>query len=367
MKPAFILILLTIIVVLGVLVFKYVLPVFPGLQKVSSGGGGGIFKSMDQGETWVQLAAKKEGDRTKIKISELKIYDIEINPQDSNILFAGTASKGFIKSFDSGNSWQGLSRGALGADSPVLDVVLNSHNPRSIYLASYFGSLGRILKSEDMGESFKEVYVAHADKVMISQIKVNNYNSSIIFASTSDGLFLESRDFGKSWQIIKKFEKPIQKFIINRKDTREIYVILGKEGGLFRTSDKGLTWQDLQPNLEKLYSKYKLGDIREVAIDILSPNLIYVGAGPRIFRSFDRGDNFEEITSFIAGGEYEISTIAIDFSDSSKIYVAGHSQIYKSVDGGGQWMVKKLNTQKNIQVFKIDPNNSSTIYVGLGQ
>ncbi len=252
LKPAFILILLVIVAILGVFVFKYVLSVFPGLQKVSSGGGGGgIFKSMDQGETWVQLAAKKEGDRTKIKISDLKVYDIEINPQDSKIIFAGTASKGFIKSFDSGNSWQGLSKGALGADSPVLDVALDSHNPQNIYLASYFGYLGRILKSEDMGESFKEVYVAHADKVMIFQIEVDNYNSSIIFASTSDGLFLESRDFGRSWQIIKNFEKPIQKFIFNQKDTREIYAILGKEGGLFRTSDKGLAWQDLQPNLEK--------------------------------------------------------------------------------------------------------------------
>lgn len=365
MKPAFILILLVIIVVLGVLVFKYVLSIFPGLQKVSSGGGGGIFKSTDQGETWVQLAAKKEGDRTKIKISDLKVYDIEINPQDSKILFAGTASKGFIKSFDSGNSWQGLSKGALGADSPVFDVSIDSHNPKNIYLASYFGSLGRILKSEDMGESFSEVYVAHADKIMVSQIEVDNYNPSIIFASTSDGLFLESRDFGRSWQIIKNFEKPIQKFTINQKDTREIYVILGKGGGLFRTFDKGLTWQDLQPNLEKLYSRYKLGDIREVAIDILSPDLIYAGAGPRLFRSFDRGDNFEELTSFIAGGEYEISTIVVDHSDSSKLYIGGGSQIYKSVDAGKQWMVKKLNTQNDIQVFKIDPNNAPTIYVGL--
>jgi len=366
MKPAFILFLLIIIAVLGVLVFKNVFTIIPGFQNMTSGGSdGGIFKSADQGETWTQLAAKREKDKTKILISGLNINDIEINPQDSKILFAGTSTVGFIKSSDYGNSWQKLSRGSLGADSQILSIFVDPQNPSNIYLASYFGSRGRILKSQNMGETFKEIFVTHADKVMISQVEVDNYNPAILFASTSDGLFLESSNSGGSWQIVKDFGKPIQKFAINPKDTRRIYVIL-QGGGLFKSSDKGLTWKDLQPNLAKLYSKSNLG-IREISIDPVSPDSIYLGADYRIFKSSDGGDNFEEMSSFIVGKEYQISTIVADFSDPLKIYVSGGSQIYKSVDGGKQWMVKKLNTQKNIKVFKTDPNNSSIIYVGLGK
>lgn len=367
MKPAFILIFLIIAIILGVLVFKYVfttLPGLQGLQMTSSGSDAGIFKSVDQGENWIQLAAKKEKDKEKIKISELNIYDLEVNPQDSQIVFAGAQGKGLIRSFDSGNSWRGLPRGSLGATSSVLSLAIDPKNPKNLYLASYFGARGRILKSEDMGENFREVFVAHADKIIVSQIEIDNYDSMILFASTSGGLFLESRDFGVSWQVIKNFEEPIQKFIINPKDTREIYLSLDKEG-LFKSSDKGLTWKELTPNLEKLYSKYELGKIQEISVDFLSPNSIYVGAGSKLFRSLNGGESFEEIKSFVVGKEYEISTILIDPADSSKIYVSGGAQLYKSVDGGKQWIVKKLETKKNIKALKIDPNNSSVIYVGL--
>ncbi len=367
MKPAFILIFLILALIIGILVVKYVFTTFPGLQqKASSGGDAGIFKSINQGESWVHLAAQRENDKTKIKISDLDVYDMEINPQDSQIVFAGVQGKGLIKSFDGGASWQALPRGSLGATSSVLSFALDPQNPKNLYLASYFGLRGRILKSEDMGESFKEVFVVHADKIQILQVEVDNYNPSVIFASTSDGLFLKSEDYGISWQILKNFEEPIQKVVINQKDTREIYLSLVK-GGLFKTSDKGLTWNDLMPNLEKIYSKYNLREIQEIAIDSLSLGSIYVGAGAKVFRSLNRGTDFEEINSFVVGEEYQISTILVDPADSAKIYIGGGSQVYKSVDGGKQWMVKKLETKKNIKAFKIDPANSSVIYVGVGK
>jgi len=368
MKPAsFILIFLIIAAVLGIFLFKYVFSLFPGLQKMSLGGDGGIFKSTDQGESWIQLDAEKgEGDeKTKIKISGLNIYDIEIYPGDSKIIFAGTQGKGFIKSFDSGNSWQRLPRGSWGASGDILNIAIDAKNPQHLYLASYFGNRGRILKSENSGESFKEVFVAHADKVRVLQVEVDGYDSSIVFASTSDGLFLQSSDSGQSWKIIKNFEEGIQKFMICPKDSREIYLFLEKRG-LFKTADKGLTWKDIGPNLEKLYSRYKLGKIQELSIDSLLPNLIYVGAGSKLFRSYNKGEDFEEITSFIVGKDYQISTILIDFADSFRIYIGGGAQLYKSADGGKQWVVKKLNTNRDIKVLKIDPNNPSVIYAGLG-
>lgn len=367
MKPAFVLIFLILALIIGILVVRYVFTTFPGLQqKASSASDAGIFKSINQGESWTHLAAQREKDKTKIQISDLDIYDVEVNPQDSQVVFAGAQGKGFIKSFDGGVSWRALPRGSLGATASVLSLAFDPQNPKNLYLASYFGLRGRILKSEDMGESFREVFVVHADKIQILQVEVDNYNPSVIFASTSDGLFLQSRDFGVNWQVLKNFGEPIQKFIINQKDTREIYLSL-VEGGLLKTSDKGLTWNDLMPNLEKTYSKYHLKEIQEVSIDSFSPSSIYVGAGAKVFRSSNRGADFEEINSFVVGEEYQISTILVDPVDSAKIYIGGGSQVYKSVDGGKQWMVKKLDTKKNIKVIKIDPTNSSTVYVGVGK
>lgn len=370
MKPALILIFLIIISVLGFLVFKYILSVMPIADKVAIGGAGGIFKSVDQGENWTQLSvAKEKGESGNIKISDLNIYDIEISPQDSQIIFAGTSGNGLIKSVNGGVSWKKVGKGALVAGSDVVSIAIDPKNPQNIYLATYSGDRGRVLKSVDLGENFKEVFITNTDKAKVLQVEIDNYDNSFVFIATSDGLFLGSKDFGESWQNIRDFEKAIVKFVLNPKDTREVYVSLGKNG-LFSTADKGTTWNDLglklSEKMKKIYSMYNIGEIKEISIDSQSSK-IFIGAESKILSSGDKGENFEEIKSFPAGTDFQLSVISIDFFDSLKIYIGGGSQIYKSIDGGSQWRVKKLNSKKNISVFKIDPANPTVLYVGFGK
>jgi len=369
MKPALILIFLIILFALGFFIFRYVFSVMPIGDK-GAAGAGGIFKSIDQGENWTQLSTVKEKKESgNVKISDLNIYDLEISPQDSQLIFAGTAGYGLVKSVNGGISWKKSGKGALAANSDVVSVAIDPKNPQNIYLATYSGDRGRVLKSADMGENFREVFITNKDKVMVSQVEVDNYDNSFVFVSTSDGLFLGSRDFGESWQNVRDFEKSIEKFVLNPRDTREIYVSLGKDG-LFSTINKGETWSDvgekLGEKMEELYSRYSLGQINEVAIDPQSSK-VFIGAESKILFSTDKGENFEEIKSFPAGADFQLSVISIDFFDPLKIYIGGGSQVYKSIDGGSQWKVKKLNSKRNISVFKIDPANPAIIYVGFGK
>lgn len=365
MKPAIVLILIILLIVLGFIVFKYIMSASPIAGKVSVSGDG-IYKSTDQGETWKQLSTAKETKESgRIRVADLGFYAVEISPQDSQTIFAGTIGNGLVKSVDGGTSWKKIGKGALASTSDVLSIAIDPKDPQNIYLATYYGSRGRVLKSTDGGENFKEVFITNTDKSKIVQVGVDTYDNAFIFAATSNGIFLASKDFGEFWQSIKDFDKSISRFFINSRDTREIYVSLGSDG-LFKTVDKGVNWTDLSKKIDEKINGYDFKEIKDLAI-VAEFSKVYVGTESKIIYSADGGENFEEIKSFPAGGDFQFSAIAIDPLNPTVIYVAGKTQVYKSIDGGIQWRIKELGSKKNISVLKIDPANSSIIYVGFGK
>ncbi len=319
----------------------------------------GVFRSYDAGETWIEKSYISE---TK-KISNVNILDIAIDPKDSKIAYLGTRGNGLYKSYNSAENWQKVldDNRVLDRYTDVYKIAIDPKNSQNIYLAGYQNNFGVVLKSSDAGRTFKQVFISSLMRYPVLDIKINPNRSNILYIGTADGGLFESRDFGESWKIIKWFPDKIQSIAVNPYNDFQIYVSF-ENSGLVRSDDAGLSWVDLKYTLLNFDRALRT---KNVLVDIFRPNIVYLTSYFGLLKSNNYGQSWEAMKVIVPPEALPINAIAQDFKNSRIMYITAGSNIYKTEDGGETWIVKKINTNKKINVIKIDPNNSQNIYIGI--
>lgn len=182
------------------------------------------------------------------------------------------------------------------------------------------------------------------------------------------GVF-KSEDSGQNWQQKVKIDKKhsiasvnILSIAINPKDANIIY--LGTEGNaLYKSKDKGETWQEVADQGELLA---KRADIYDIALDSKNPDILYIASYQdfkgRLLKSVDGGKVWEE-TYLVSQDEYLVGAVAVDAYQPQTVYI-GTSQggVLQSMDYGKTWKVLRWFEAK-INKIVIDPNNTQKIFV----
>ena len=70
---------------------------------LSASGAGYIYKSVDGGETWQEI----NGQQNYLGIYQIQgaVYDMDVNPQNPNIVYAGVGGQGVMETTDGGTDW----------------------------------------------------------------------------------------------------------------------------------------------------------------------------------------------------------------------------------------------------------------------
>jgi xyloglucan-specific exo-beta-1,4-glucanase len=120
----------------------------------SSAGLGTIFKSTDQGKTWIKLNINLPmgGNETKRWIGER----LAVNPFNSNIIFFGSRLNKLWKSLDAGATWMKDTSfpGEPKADIGIAGIVFNKKVPGLVYANAYGDG---IYKSTDTGVTWRKI------------------------------------------------------------------------------------------------------------------------------------------------------------------------------------------------------------------
>lgn len=332
---------------------------FPGF---SPGGVGtaGIFKSIDGGDFWF---SKNNIEGSKSTISSVNILDFSFDPFDNNIIYLGSDGAGIYKSLNNGESWKRLvdENNVLSAKAAVNQIVVSNRDPSHIFAAIFQDNNGMIIKTEDAGRSWKQLYIVSAIKQDIKTLAVDPTNPSLLYAGTTAGGFLTSSDGGQSWRVLNWFFSPIQKIIINPARPFELFAIV-KNKGLYRTGDRGVNWTDLTQS----FSGYSRAlQIENLVIDPSQSNVLYMTSAYGLLRSDDGGDSWRSINILVPPEALPVQDIAIDRNNFRKLHMSAGSKIYISDDEGENWSVKSLDTGKNAELIRIDPRNPKVIFVGI--
>lgn len=135
-------------------------------------------------------------------------------------------------------------------------------------------------------------------------------------------------------------------------------LFLGAHTGLFRSDDRGRTW-----NKVTLSTKHAHLDVMDVAADPRETRTIYIATHEAgIFKSTDGGRIWKEASSGLGGSD--VHGLAIDPNMPFKLHAAVREKgdgVYRTTDQGGKWTRVDDGPQGEVKVLR-----SVNISTGMG-
>ncbi|HEV7373809.1 MAG TPA: YCF48-related protein [Pyrinomonadaceae bacterium] len=188
---------------------------------------------------------------------------------------------GLYRTFDPAQGWEKLSYGA-GMDARTTCISTTMQNQSTIWVGT---ATSGVLVSRDSGQTWRQV-PGVPTVAPISTIEQDKQRSAYIYAGTKQTLYI-SHDGGERW-IRRGGNLPYGDYasiLINPQNGNEIFVgnayqnqgggsTTTNSGGVYRSTDAGMTWMRIDPSNVRLPSQR----IWALAFDSTNPNRLFVGS-----------------------------------------------------------------------------------------
>ena len=135
----------------------------------------------------------------------------------------------------------------------------------------------------------------------------------------------------------------------------------GTDGGVFKSTDGGGSWSAINAGLVE-YNGFQVWDL---VIDPLTPSIIYAGMGGGVFKSTNAGESWSAAGNVLMVNN--VSCLLIDPVSTSTLYaVTRNSGVFKSTNAGEDWSAANpnLSDQNPAIVLALDPTSPGTLYLG---
>lgn len=327
-----------VLIVLGALFFSGC-----SLQGKSDGG---TFKSSDGGASFEQKSQIGETS----SLAKSSILDLEIDPNNSQVIYAGTQSLGILRSTDGGESWiQDMNN-----YTNVEDIVISPDNSNELFITAVIGGVGKIIKTTDGGVAWKEVFTQRTSGATVLSLVMDKNNSSILYAGDTLGGIYKTDDSGATWKTLLWADSGVNKIEIDSVNTSKAYFVT-TSSGVLRTDDAGGNFVEIETS----------GTVYNLVAHPTKENVVFVSDKNGLQRSEDGGVTLTQINTLVQPEKLGSRGLAINPKNDNEIYFASGRAFYKTTNGGQTWKPVQFNTSRTIEIIKVNPDDTSTIYIGI--
>ncbi|HNB54166.1 MAG TPA: hypothetical protein PK530_19610, partial [Anaerolineales bacterium] len=204
-----------------------------------------LMKSIDADQTWNEI---NQPDHYLIAGDG---FFLTIDPQNSTTLYLAAWST-LYKSINGGDTWQEINRG-LPAPGPGFDISALVFDPKTSSTLYLVDRAHGLFKSTDSGENWNPIINSTEDNssFIAKWLAIDPLDSNILYAQNNiDGQLYTSPDGGQTWQptTLGLASSDVYSFIISPLTPSTRYAILGtgEISGLFKSTDNGQTWTEIQ-------------------------------------------------------------------------------------------------------------------------
>jgi photosystem II stability/assembly factor-like uncharacterized protein len=286
--------------------------------------GDGVYKSDDAGKSWKNMGLKKSEH----------IAAIVFDPHDTNVMYVAAqgplwsagGERGLFKSTDAGKSWNNILN--INENTGVTEVLLDPRNPDVVYVAAYQrrrhrwtmingGPESSIQKSTDGGQTWKKVKsgLPGVDMGRIG-LALSPVNPDVLYAT------VEAE---------------------------------GDAGGVFRSTDRGETWEKRNPfvDTQMYYGK--------IYCDPVDVDRIYISA-TSMQVSDDGGKTLSRLP--IRNIHGDVHPIWVDPNNARHYLLGTDGGVHESWDRAESWQFKA--NLPTVQFYRVEVDNSKPFYYVYG-
>jgi len=337
----------------------------------SVGYGDGVYRSDDGGKSWKNMG---------LKASE-HIGKLIIDPRDSNTVYVAAqgplwgpgGDRGLFKTTDGGKTWKKVL--SISENTGVTDVVMDPRNPDQLIAAAYQrrrhvwtlingGPESAIYRSTDAGATWTKLKTGlPTEELGRIGLALAPSDPDLVYAiiesiDKKGGIF-RSSDFGITWEKRNDFDQQAQYYahlVVDPKNSERVYVM----NVYLQVSDDG------GKTLRNLGERFKHVDNHTIWIDPRDANFYRVGCDGGVYESWDRGRNwrfvanlpitqFYDVTVDNAGPFYHV------YGGTQDNFTLGGPARNRSVHGitNADWYVTQSGDGFH---SRVDPQDANTVY-----
>ncbi len=333
--------------------------------------GGGVWKTTDAGTSWTKISKD---------IPSGSIGAIAVSPSDPQVIYVGTGSAdargnvspgiGVYKSVDGGDTWMNI---GLKETRHIGKIVIHPSNPDWVWvgaLGNVFGSdpARGVYHSKDGGKTWKKQLYINASTGCID-LAMDPGNPSIIFAGmwsverkpwtlidgSAHGGLWKTTDGGETWN---RVTGGLPTGVVGRigvdispVNSKIMYVIQEakdeKMGGVYRSEDGGSSWTKV--NRDRAL-RQRAWYYNRIIADPSNENTVYV-LNVDLHKSTDGGKSFNKIKTPHA----DQHALWINPYHSNIIVLGNDGGATISLNGGQSWTSQ--NNQTTAEMYRVTVDN----------
>ncbi len=343
--------------------------------------GGGIYKTTDDGLHWKNIS---DGFFKTASVGAIAVS--ESNP---NILVVGmgehaargvmtSMGDGVYKSTDAGKTWKHI---GLDETRHISDVIIDPTNPDIIFVAAQGAQYGPsaqrgIYRSLDGGKTWENVL--YVDKnTGASSLSMDMKNPLILYAAMwehrrypwvmesggkNSGMY-KSTDGGTTWkQLNEGLPKEFGKsgISVSRANPERVFAVIeaeGEKGGVYRSDDAGKKWKQVNKDRINIARSWYY---MEIVADPINENTVYVLNAP-VTKSIDGGKSFTPLSTPHGDNHH----LWIDPDNNNRMINSNDGGANISNNGGKSWSTQQ--NQNTAQFYRVITDNQVPYNVYGGQ
>lgn len=298
---------------------------------------GGVWKTTNAGVTWKPVFDTQ---------TSYSIGDVELDPNNSNIVWAGTGENnsqrsvsygdGIYKSVDGGETWKNM---GLANSEHIGDILIDPRDSQVVYVAAQGplwnkGGDRGLYKTVNGGQDWEKVLDV-SEHTGVSDLAFDPTNPDIIYATS----YQRRRHV---WTLING----------------------GPESTIYKTTDAGNTWRKINSGLPSV----DLGRIG-IAIAPSDSHILYAiveaaQGKSGFYRSINGGESWQKQSDYISGSPQYYNEIVVDPKNPLRVYSLD-TYLMVSDDGGKNFRrAGEANKHVDNHALWIDPLNTEHMLIG---
>lgn len=325
------------------------LPLYGGPSCGVAKNDGGIYKTSNAGTDWKQIVTIEESKNTLAKADTSQLV---IDPNNPDVVFMVSGEGNLYVSNQFGESWKRLL-----PEAAAVYTVEAAPSQQGVFFASItYKDRAKIVKSENGGVDWREVYTEAGKTNYITQIRANPFNNNSVLAANSEGLMVRSSDGGNTWQATFPFQELVINFVYDPANENYVWALTSQ--GLWLSQDNGTSFtKTALPESGEMGTTYYL--LRKFGTSL------FVATDKGFFQSLDNGKTWRKIIVLNNPTSYPVNDFIIVPGSNSHWAMAAGMTLYLTADAGQNWKPIQFDVDRNVNAVLIKPNDPNQILTGV--